>query len=86
MRLYNCGFKNMDMFALCIDLGQKYFASKVSHYFRKKQIGKMNTQLFHSALGVATFEHPMKSFKKSRQWTENCYSIQYPTKQLRLFN
>ena len=56
MRLYNCGFKNM--FALCIDLGQKYFASKVSHYFRKKQIGKMNTQLFHSALGVTNLNTP----------------------------
>ena len=66
--------------------GKNISQAKFRTISAKNQIGKMNTQLFHSALGVATFEHPMKSLKKSRQWTENCYSIQYPTKQLRLFN
>ena len=66
--------------------GKNISQAKFRTISAKNQIGKMNTQLFHSALGVATFEHPMKSLKKSRQWTENCYSVQYPTKPLRLFN
>ena len=64
MRLYNCGFKNMDMFALCIDLGQKYFASKVSHYFRKKPNWENEHPTLPQCIRSRDFWTPHEKFKK----------------------